>query len=182
MKAGRSLCDQEPFNTQEIVQCLVLAVGLERLFTYTGLEPSETFSLPNRPSKDTNPFHKKATRNSSELTVPRRLPTACFGLVRKQETESHATQVVDSQPEVEDRGAQATREIKHKLNPFVEECGASATQETAPKGIMPSERMHGLALPKPLTLERFVALIMSPPGAIQSSNFNKTNIHPTTTS
>ena len=45
-------------------------------------------------------------RNSSELDEPRRLPTACFGLVRKQETESYATQVVYSQPEVEDRGVQ----------------------------------------------------------------------------
>ena len=88
------------------------------------LRTSETFSLPNRPSKDTNNFHKKAKQNSSELAEPRRLPTACFGLVRKQEIESYATQVVDSQPGIEDRGAQATQETKHKLNPFVDECEA----------------------------------------------------------
>ena len=73
-------------------------------------------------------------RNSSELAEPRRLTTACFGLVRKQETESYATQVVDSNPKVEDREAQATREMKRKLNPFIETCEASATQEIAPKG------------------------------------------------
>ena len=86
------------------------------------LESSETFSLPNIPSKDTNLFYKKAMRNSSELAEPRRLPTACFGLERKQQTESYATQVVDSQ--VENRGAQATRQTTRKLNPFVEECEA----------------------------------------------------------
>ena len=114
------------------------------------MRTSETSSLPNRPSKDTNPFYKKAMRNSSELADPRRLPTACFGLKRKQETESYATRVVDSYPEFEDRGAQAAREMKRKLNPFVEECEASATQETLSKGRMPSERMRCLALPKPL--------------------------------
>ena len=44
---------------------------------------------------------------------------------------------------------------------------------------MPSERMHGLALPKPLSLERFVALIMSPLGVSRSPYFNKTDMHPT---
>ena len=44
---------------------------------------------------------------------------------------------------------------------------------------MPSERMHGLALPKPLSLERFVALIMSPLGVSWSPYFNKTDMHPT---
>ena len=83
-------------------------------------------------------------RNSSELAEPRRLPAACFGLVRKQETKSYTTKVVDSQPEVEDRGAQATQETKHKLNPFVEKLEASATRKIAPKGIMPSEQMRGL--------------------------------------
>ena len=125
-------------------------------------------------------------RNSSELAKPHRLPTACFGLVRKQETESYATQVEDSQPEVEDRGVQATREMKRKLNPFLQEwtseCEASATHEPvpkgAPKGVMPLERMYGSALPKPLSLEQFVALIMPPPGAIQDPNF-KTDNHPT---
>ena len=121
-------------------------------------------------------------RNSSELAESRRLPTACFGLVQKQETESYATQVVDSQPEVEGRGAQATWATKRKLNPFVEDCEASATQETLSKGIMPSERMRGLTLSKPLSLERFVALIMSPLGASRSPNFNKTKIHPVSTS
>ena len=99
-------------------------------------------------------------RNSSELAESRRLPTACFVLIRKQKTESYATQVVDSQPEFGDRVALHTRETKRMLNPFVEECEASATQETSHKSIMPSERMYGLALPKPLPLERFVALIM----------------------
>ena len=60
----------------------------------SGLEPSETFSLPNRPSKDTNLYHKKTMQNSSELALFRRLPTACFGLVQNQETESYATRVV----------------------------------------------------------------------------------------
>ena len=67
------------------------------------LRMSETFSLPKRPSKDTNNSYKKANQNSSELAEPRRLPTACFGLVQKQETELYSTQVVDSQPEVEER-------------------------------------------------------------------------------
>ena len=47
---------------------------------------------------------------------------------------------------------------------------------------MPSERLHGLASPKSLSLERFVALIMSPPGAIQDPNLNKTDIHSTSMS
>ena len=143
------------------------------------LRSSETFSLPKRSSKDINNLHKKAMRNSSELAEPSQLPTVCFGLVRKQETESYTTQVVDSQPEVEARGAHATREMKRKLNPFLEKCEAAATQKPAPKGVMPSELMHGLALPKPLSLERFVALIMSPPDLVRDPNFNKTDIHPT---
>ena len=121
-------------------------------------------------------------RNSSELAEPRRLPTACFGLVWKQETELHTTQVVDLQPEVGDRGAQATREIKRKLNPFVVDCEASATQETMPKGVMASERMRGLALPKPLSLKQCVALLTSPPGFIQDPLFHKTDTHPITMS
>ena len=60
------------------------------------LRMSETFGLPKRLSKDTNNLHKKTMRNSSELAEPHRLPMACFGLVKKQETESYATQVVDS--------------------------------------------------------------------------------------
>ena len=51
-------------------------------------------------------------RNSSELAEPRRLPTACFGLVQKQETESYATQVVDSHLEIDDRGAQGAEGVK----------------------------------------------------------------------
>ena len=117
-------------------------------------------------------------RNSSELAEPRRLPTACFGLVKNQETESYATQVVDSYPGVEDRGAQATREIKRKLNPFVEEREASATRETSPIGVIPPERTRGLTLAKPLSLEQFVSLITSHPGSIQDPDFNKTDIHP----
>ena len=49
------------------------------------LRTSETSSLPNRPSKDINLFYKKAKQNSSELAEPRRLPTACFGLVQNTE-------------------------------------------------------------------------------------------------
>ena len=64
-------------------------------------------------------------------------------------------------------------------------CGASATQEPipngTPKGVMPSERMRGLALPEPLSLERFVALMMSRPGTIQAPDFI-TDIHPTSAS
>ena len=117
-------------------------------------------------------------RDSSEPAEPRRLPTACFGLVRKQQTESYATQVVDSQPKLGDRIAMRMRETKRKFNPFVEECEASATQETLPKGVMHSERVRGLTLAKPLSLEQFATLMMSPPGAIQDPNF-KTDIHPT---
>ena len=71
------------------------------------MRTSETVSLPNRLSKDKNPYHKKAMRNSSELAEPRRLPTASFGLVKNQEIE-FATQVVDSCLEFGVRGAQAT--------------------------------------------------------------------------
>ena len=128
--------------------------------------------MPNRPSKDITLLHKKAKQNSSELAEPHRLPTASFGLVRKQQTESYATQVVDSYPEMENRGAQATRQTKRKLNPFVEECEASATQKTAPKGVMLSERMRGLTLAKPLSLEQFVALIMSPLVQLLKHNYS----------
>ena len=69
---------------------------------------SETYSSPKRPSKETKNFHKKAMRNSSELAEPRGLPSVFFGLVKKEETESYTTEVVDSQPEVEVRGTQAT--------------------------------------------------------------------------
>ena len=34
LKTGRSLCDQEPFNTQKSTQCLVLDLCLKRLITY----------------------------------------------------------------------------------------------------------------------------------------------------
>ena len=148
--------------------------GLEKTDYLSKLRMSETYSSPKRPSKDANPFYKKTMRNSSELAKPRRLPMACFGLVRNQQTESYITQVVDSHLELERRGAQATRETKRKLNPFVEECEASATQETAPKGVMPSERKRELTLAKPLSL----ALIMSPPNLVRKHNFNKTHIHP----
>ena len=43
------------------------------------LRMSETFSLPKRSSKDTNNFHKKVMRNSSELDEPRRLPWPVLG-------------------------------------------------------------------------------------------------------
>ena len=77
------------------------------------MKMSETYILPQRPSKDTNKFHKKAKQKSSELVEPRRLPTACFGLNQEQETKSYATQVVDSQPEVGESEAHATQETKY---------------------------------------------------------------------
>ena len=135
------------------------------------LGESETGGLPKRPLEDKNLFNKKTLQNSSELALFRRLPTACFGLVKSQETESYAARAVDSYLEaevcgaqatretmgVEAREAQATREMKRKLNPFLreetDERGASATRNMLPEGIMPPERARGLALPKPLTLE-----------------------------
>ena len=134
--------------------------GLEKTDYLSDLGSSETSSLPKRPSKDTNLFYKKAMRNSSELAESRRLPTAYFGLNREQQTESTATQVVDSYPRVEDCGAQATQQAPRRLNPFVDECEASATQKTLPKGVMPAERKRELPLAKPLSLEQFVALMM----------------------
>ena len=68
--------------------------------------------------------------------------------------------------------------MKRKLNPFVEEREALATRETAPKGIVPSERIRSLTLAKPLSLEQFVTLVTSPPGAIQDPDLNKTEIYP----
>ena len=97
-----------------------LGFGPKETDYLSDLELSETFSLPKRPSKDTNNLHKKVMQNSSELAEPRRLPTACFGLVKKQETESYATQVVDSQPSFGDRVALRTREAKRNSNPFTE--------------------------------------------------------------
>ena len=109
----------------------------------------------------------------------RRSPTANSGLVQVQETESHATHIVDSRYEVEAREAQATREMKRKLNPFLreetDEREASATRKLMLKGHMPSERTRGLALPKPLTLEQCVTLLMSPSGVIQNPKFLKTD-------
>ena len=44
---------------------------------------------------------------------------------------------------------------------------------------MPADRMRGLALPKPLSLDQFVALIMSPSDRLGSEpKFNKQRIHP----
>ena len=59
----------------------------------TILGESETGGLPNRPSKDTNLLHKKTLQNSSELALFRRSPTAYFGLVKSQETESHTREL-----------------------------------------------------------------------------------------
>ena len=145
-----------------------------------GMKTSETYSLPNRPSKDKTNLHKKAKQHSSELAEPRRLPTASFVFVQKQETELYATQVVDSYPEFGECVAftQRTRETKRKLNPFVEDCDASATPETASKGILPPNRMRGLALPKPLSFDRFAALIMPRSGVSRSPNLNKTRLYP----
>ena len=69
-------------------------------------------------------------------------------------------------------GAQATQEIKRKLTPFVTDCGASATNEKAPTDVMPPSRMRGLALPEPLTLERFVA-----PQQLSDPKLNKNRYH-----
>ena len=150
------------------------------------LELSGTGCLPNRPSKDMNPFNKKTLQNSSELALFRRSPTASFGSVQVQETESHATYVVDSCYEVEAREAQATRERKRKLNPFLREevdgREASATQKMMPEGLVPPKHIRELPLAKPLSLEQFVAIMMPHSGAIQSPIFYKTNTHPTITS
>ena len=143
---------------------------------------SEPFDDPKNEMSRIHKHHKKAKQNSSELAGHRPLPTARFGLNEKQEAESYATPVVDSQPEVEDRKAQAAREIKRKLNPFIEDRKASATQENVPNGVVLSDRMHGLARPKLLSLERFVALIMSHPREILDPNLSKIDIHPSLTS
>ena len=58
---------------------------------------------------------------------------------------------MDSDPFGEDCGAQATQEMKRKLNPFATNGNAPAITETIPKGI----------LPKPLSLDRFVDIMMS---------------------
>ena len=75
--------------------------------------------------------------------------------------------------------------MKRKLNPFLreetDERGASATRKMLSEGTMPLERTRGLALPKPLTLEQLVAIMMPHLGAIQSPIFQKTDTHPTTT-
>ena len=145
-----------------------LGFGPKETNSSVGMKMSETSSLPNRLSKDKTLFHKKAKQHSSELAEPRRLPTASFGCVREQEI----------YPEFGGCGAQATQETKRKLNPFVENCGASATQKNAPKGIMPPPRMHGLASPKPLSLDRFVALITSRSGASRNPNIINKRFHP----
>ena len=102
----------------------------DRLEFELGFGPSETDHLgnwelsgtgcsPNRPPRGTNLFNKKTLQNSSELALFRRLPTAYFGSVKSQETESYAAQAVDSHLEAGARVAQATRETKRKLNPFL---------------------------------------------------------------
>ena len=90
---------------------------------YGDSELSGTGCSPNRPPRGTNLFNKKTLQHSSELALFRRSPTASSGLVQVQEIESHATHVVDSCYEAEARGAQATRERKRKLNPFLREVG-----------------------------------------------------------
>ena len=108
-----------------------LGFGPEESNDPVGMKALETFSLPNRPLKDKTNIHKKAKQHSSELAEPRRLPTASFGFVRKQETESNTTQVVDSHPGSGECVAftQRTRETERKLNPFVEDGEASTTPE-----------------------------------------------------
>ena len=136
--------------------------------TPIGRKTSGIHSSPNILSKDKTFLHKTAKQSSSEFAEPRRLPTASFGCERKQEIH----------PEVGSCGAQATQDTKRKLNPFVEDCEASATRKNASTGIMPLNRMHGLVLPEPLSLDKFAALIMSPLGASRSSNINKKRFHP----
>ena len=150
------------------------------------LGESETGGLPNRPSKDKNLFNKKTLQNSSELALFRRSPTAYFGLANSQETESYAAQAVDSHLEAGAREAQATRERKRKLNPFlreeVDDREASATRENSRKGVMPLERQRELPLAKPLSLEQFVALMTSPLGVSPGPYFKQTNSYSTNTS
>ena len=83
LKTGRSLCDQEPSNTQECTQFVVQASGLKRSFINRRLRHLSLLLLKRR-SKDTNNHHKKENQNSSELAEPCRSPTACFGLNRKK--------------------------------------------------------------------------------------------------
>ena len=167
---------------------------------WENLELSGTGCSPNRPSQDSNLFNKKTLQHSSELALFRRSPTANFGLVKSQETESFAARAVDSYMEVgvrraqatretreaEAREAQATRELKRKLNPFLREQEsereASATRQMLSEGIMPPERVRGLTLPKSLTLEQFVAIMTPHSGILQNPKFHKNDIHSTTTS
>ena len=79
-------------------------------------------------------------------------------------------------------GAQATQEIKRKLYPSVTDCGASATNEEAPTGVMSPSRMRGLALTEPLTLEQFVALIMPHLDTCPDPKLNKNHIQHTSIS
>ena len=78
------------------------------------VQGSVPFGLPKSEFGRTHKFYKKEKQNSFELAEPR-LPTACFGSNQKPETESYATQVVDSYPNGIDCGAKATQEIKRKL-------------------------------------------------------------------
>ena len=123
---------------------------------------SETYSLPKRSSKDTNTYHKKAKQNSSDLAEPRRFPTASFGLSQKQETESYATPVVDSNTESGGCEASATQEMNRKFNPFWKNGKSPAIPENAPRGV----------LPEPLSLDTSVTLIMSHPRATLDPNLN----------
>ena len=143
------------------------------------MEESETGSLPNRLSKDKTLFNKKTLQNSSEQALFRRSPTAYFGLAKSQEIELFAAQAVDPDLGAEAREAQATREMKRKLNPFLreetDERGASATRKTEKEGVMPPERTRDLTLAKPLSLDQFVAIMMPHLGVSRSPNFNKNN-------
>ena len=94
----------------------------------------------------------------------RRSPTAYSGLVKSQETDLFAVQAVDSDLGAEAREAQATRERKRRLNPFLreetDERGALATQKIKAEGVKPPERTRELPLAKPLSLEQFVAIMV----------------------
>ena len=72
LKTGRSLCDQEPFNTQESTQCLVWATGLKRLFTYRIWERRRLLVCrKDRRKTQTNFIRRQSKR--LQVMVPERL-------------------------------------------------------------------------------------------------------------
>ena len=128
---------------------------------------SEPFGFPKSEVNRTTKLYKKAKQNSSELEESRRLPTARFG-VSETRDRIICKQVIDSQPEFRDCIActPQAQEMKRKLNPFVEG-NAPAIPERVPKG----------TFRKPLFLDTFVALIMSPSNNILEPQLNKKRYH-----